>query len=273
MAKKVSSSSPQYTEALNELGNVLELLGLDRDQSDTYAAMLKSGARPASMIAKIVGFGRGKTYDILRTLLENNLIQEFTKNGVKQFAALPGHMVLSILKNREEKFRGAQKNLMQIVPFLESTEAVSIDQAKVEFWRGDEALQTMWERLIRIPDTTIYGFFDYEKRWPANRGEAMQEWDRTFSEARANNNVTMAVICNRSPASDKAFLEGAKNKRTMKVIENISIPIAVLVHPTALIITNNTREVYGVVIRDESLIRSAQQIFQSVWPHLPDYSI
>lgn len=272
MTKKPVSTF-EYDNVVKQLGGIFELLGIDGEQASLYAVMLKSGSRPASMLSKLSGFARGKTYDILNSLLENNLIQEFAKNGVKHFAANSPHTILSSLKSRENSIKEAQSRLQEFIPLLESSDAVSVDQAKIEFWRGDVALQTMWERVLIYPKTDIYAFFDYEKRWPAERGLALQEWDRIFSAERARQDVTICVICNRSPASDKAFMDREKMRRRMKLVEDLSIPISILIHESALIITNNDKEVYGVAIRDQSVIRSALQVFRSVWDKLPDYSL
>jgi hypothetical protein len=256
---------------VKEIEQLLRKAGLDEDEVSVFLATLQLGSKPASVISKKAHVGRSLTYQILRNLSARGLIIEVTKNGISQFSTCTPEDFTSKLATQIEEMKSVVTQLSVMLPTLMGTAPSSA--TKVEFWRGDHALMGMWDKYLHHPNTAISGFFDYSLRWPANRGAEAQAWDNKFSAKRAELGIAMRVICNRSPGSDEAWKTRKKFLREMKVIENFNIPIAVLIHSSAVMITCNADQVFGVVIRDLDVSRGFQQVFDSAWERLPDYAI
>ena len=254
---------------LKEVEALLLKAGLDDDEVKVFLATLQLGGKPASLIAKKAAVGRSQTYQILRDLSQRGLVLEVTRNGVSQFTACSAEDFTSKLSHQIEEMRGVLSQLSTILPLIAGSGTQAI--TKVEFWRGDQALMNLWEKFLQYPKTAISGFLDYELRWPSHRGPEAEKWDHEYSLRRAANGIKMRVICNRSHGSDEVWKSRKKYAREMKIIEDFNIPIAILIHSTAVMITCNTTQVFGVVIRDEEVSKGFQHIFDAAWDKLPDY--
>lgn len=258
---------------IDDLDLILGQLGLKKDESKLYLSMLQLGPKPASTLAKQIGLQRGKTYNLLSKLKAYSIIQEVRKSGSTSFAALPLEVVVNKLNEKMEALTEAETQLKSLIPQLNMSALSELDIATVEFWKGDAALMAMLDRLLLYKNSQIFAFMDYETRWPSGRRASVVKWDQEYTKRRAAENIPIHIICNRSSLSDKAYRNRKKGLRDMKLVNGISIPIAILIHRTNIIITCNGKEVFGVVIRDETVSKAALEIFSSIWKGLKDYSL
>lgn len=258
---------------IDTLAPIFQKLDLSEDEAEVLSVMTKLGSRPVSAIAKAVGFGRGKTYNIIAQLKENQFVQEVVKNGASAFSAIPPEALIQRLSEREKELSGAKTRLLDLLPLLATEVPPESSSAKVEFWKGDSALQMMLDKILLEKNSEIFAFLDYEKRWPTGRGEDLIEWDREYTKRRVAQNIPFYAICNKSEASDQSFRERKACKRYMKIVSGTSFPVAIVIHRTRLIITRNGAEVFGVAICDPIVVGAAIELFRSIWKDLTDYRL
>lgn len=253
---------------LKEVISILSVLGVSEDESRLYFNMLNLGPRPVSHIAKHASIRRGKTYNLINGLKKHMLVQELARSDGNHYSAVPIDIVIQKLQEKELDVKDAGKRMKDILTKLKPASIKIKDDAKVEFWRGDAALQVMLDRILEFPNSEIFGFFDYAKRWPAGRKPSLIKWDEQFTKKRVAKNIPITIICNKSPESEKAFKKSNSAMRRIKLVSGISIPVALLLHESTLILTCNSQEVYGVAIRDSTVAQAALELFKSIWETL-----
>lgn len=256
---------------IKDLKEILEDLGYSKDEILVYTSSLLLGSKPTSTIAKHAGLGRSKTYDIINSLVSQGLLLEYSRHAVLHYSAIIPSKFLSLIKKKQTEYEDIANRLEKIIPGLEALNLKSISKTKIELWKGDDAVCSIWDETINHPNTFVYGLLDYSTCWPVNRDKKYVSWDRKYSERRAANNITMRTICNKSPGSDIAFLNAQNLSRQMKVIRNFDFNFELAIHMDSIKVICNNEEVSGIVIRDKILAQTFQMLFSAVWERLPNY--
>ncbi len=94
-------------------------------QAKTFITIFQYGPKPASSIAKIIWVERTNTYKTIQVLIQQWLIWETTKDGVKQFFVPDKEVFRKQLEQRQKTMEETEKKL----PIIEA------ELAKIEWWR------------------------------------------------------------------------------------------------------------------------------------------
>lgn len=267
------NTSDMSDVGLKNLSDILLELGYTQDQIAVYMAALTLGARPISTIAKQAGFGRSKTYDVVNSLVEQGLLQEYSRHNILHFSAVKPAKFLSLINERKQSYTDLSSRLETILPLVEALTHKKVNRTKIELWRGDEAVCSLWEETLAHPNTIFYQLIDYSTSWPAGRESRYVEWDKRYSEQRTKNNIVIHSICNRSPASDEAFRDSVRLKRVMKYIHSFNFTFEFAIHLDSIKVICNNDDLSGIVIRDAELAETFKAFFTAIWERLPDYTL
>lgn len=121
---------------------VLEKIGLTKNESKVYLTLLELGPSLAGKIAKISELHRRPTYDSLTRLLDKGLISYTIKSGKKYFQAVNPERFISILKEK-------QKSVEQIIPSLLEKFYTKKPEITTEVYEGKEGIKTIMEDIIK----------------------------------------------------------------------------------------------------------------------------
>ncbi|RLE38431.1 hypothetical protein DRJ17_03905 [Candidatus Woesearchaeota archaeon] len=120
----------------------LENLGLTKNESTIYLALLKLGSAPISKISKDTRLNRANMYNTIESLVSKGLVSYVIKNNVKYFKATNPAKLHDILKEKE-------KQLNKIMPKLQAIQKVVVEKQKVEVYEGKEGLKTFYSEMLR----------------------------------------------------------------------------------------------------------------------------
>ncbi len=257
-------------EDLQQIDQALEDFGFNNLEVEVYRALLKSGSRPASVIAEQANLKRAHTYNILNSLMDKGLVQQFLKNGVKQFSCSPPTSLLTIVEQREDRLASQKKQLTEILPLLQQLRNPLAAEPKVHFFRGSDGIKEIYEDMLRTPNITIYGLIDVKYTNNFADDDNMR-WLNSFVRRRAERNISWHGIINRSEDSDIAVGSRHPAKRQCKMIEGVELPVAVEVYNSKVAITSTHHESVGFVIENENVAAALRNAHQAIWPFLPDY--
>ena len=119
-----------------DINSILTEFGLSDLEAKLYLACLELGAQPASILAKKSGLKRSHSYNILGTLIEKRIMQEYTKGSVRYFNSRPPKSILSILDHRKEEIENQKQKLLSILRILKRLEILFLLSQKFTFFRG-----------------------------------------------------------------------------------------------------------------------------------------
>lgn len=261
---------------MNLLQSLLPLFSffkLSEDETRVYLSSIELGAQPASTIAKKTGLKRGYVYNILSRLKDSGLMHESERSGVRCYDAQSPSALLSLLGNREEEIAVRKQQLLQLLPVLEKLRNPLIVQPKVRFFQGVEGLKEVYNDTIRIPKQPIYAICDFENAFPESANKELHDWMWRYTDRRAAQGVWYHGIVNRSKDSDLAYRRRTKQKRKMKMINGVDLPVELNIYGNKVALISTKEDLVGVIIEDAPIAGMLRNVHQVLWHLLPDYHI
>lgn len=251
--------------------SLLSELGLSHVEARVYLASLELGSQPASIIAKKAALKRGQTYNILETLKEKGIVQEFIKGNVRSFTSRSPATLLSVLSAREQQIAVQKQKLLQALPLLNKLQNPMIIQPKVRFFQGVEGLKEVYNDTIRVAKRPIYALCDFEHAFPESQNKELHDWMWTYTDRRAKQGIWYMGIINKSKDSDLAFKRRVKQKRKMKMLKGVYLPVELNVYGDKVALISTKDDMVGVIIEDKPIAEMLRNFHQAMWPILPEY--
>lgn len=249
----------------------LQALGLTGPEVRLYLALLELGSQPASVLARKAGLKRGHTYNVLTRLMEQGIVQEFVKSGVKQFTASMPAVLLSLLERRKEGIEAQERALVAILPSLECLRNPFILQPKVRLFQGIEGIKEIYEETLRDAGGALYAIGDFAHYFPEERNKELNDWMWKYCDRRAKRGIWYIGIVNKSPVSDLAYRKRKEQKRKLKMLQEVDLSVEVNIFANKVAIISSSRDMVGLIIEDKPIADTLRNFHQALWPLLPDY--
>lgn len=262
--------SPNH-DNMTDLNRILSQAGLDDHEIAVYLASLATGARPASVIAKGAQLKRGHTYNVLGTLLEKGIMQEFLKEGVRHFVASDPKTLLTHLDHRTEELKSVKLELSKVIPLLARIQNPTLSDPIVRYYRGVAGIKEVYEDTLREPQQPIYAVADFASTFPEDRNSDLHQWMWNYAQRRADRGIHYRGIVCKSAMSDKAFRSRKKQKRILKMVHNVALPVEINVYGNKVAMMSTSADMIGVIIEHTHIAETLRNFHQAVWEFLPDY--
>jgi len=125
---------------------VLEEIGLSRNESKVYLALLKIGVSRTGRISQEAKIDRANTYYSLKKLEEKSLASCVEKNGIKEFEAADPDMLSKMLDEKKAKVKN-------ILPSLRVNQEKTTESTKI--FKGYKAYQSIIESMAKKDDEIL----------------------------------------------------------------------------------------------------------------------
>jgi predicted DNA-binding transcriptional regulator len=126
------------------LEHVLQSIGLSKNESEIYLALLKYGELSVAEIATRSGVNRRNAYDCMSRLLEKGLIFEIVSSRDSRYRAVEPQKLTEILREK-------QNSLESIMPRLTSLyRATPIDKGSVMIYHGIEGWKNYMRDIVQV---------------------------------------------------------------------------------------------------------------------------
>src|SRR3989338_4734256 len=120
----------------------LEQIGLTKNQSAVYLALLKLGSTTAQNIIKESGLHRSRVYDSLERLQELGLVSYVVKDFKKYFQAANPEKLLDYIDEKKEIIN-------QILPELKKLEGMKKEEINAFIYKGKEGIKTIHSEMLK----------------------------------------------------------------------------------------------------------------------------
>lgn len=257
----------------DQINTVLQDFGLSEPEIAVYLALLEAGTQTASVITKMSGLKRGHTYNVLESLTQKGIVQQFIKNRATYFTGRAPSTLMTDLEHRKESLEILTRNLSNIVPALAKIRNPDLLQPKVRFFQGVEGLKEIYEDTIRKKGQNLYSFGDFEYFFPEEQNKELNDWIWNYADRRAKKGIWYIGILNKSGKSDLAWKRRVKQKRKLKMLKDIYLPVEVNIYGNKVAITSTYRDMVGLIVEDAPIAETLRNFHQAVWGFLPDYKV
>lgn len=238
----------------------LEHIGLTKNESLVYLALLQRGTSRTGDILKQSHLNSGKIYEILESLKAKGLVSESVINNVKHFTAAPPLQLLEYLERRKAELEKDEENIKGVLPELEKLRTVSIKEVKAVTYTGfrgiktavDEAFQALkpGENIVAVGITAL-------------KDEKYSNFWKQWSLMRIAKRVRVRYIFSERSDYMKAF---KKMKYTETRVLTAITPSAVdIFGKDKVLLFNYAEPASCILIYDKNIATSFRQFFEQLW--------
>ena len=256
---------------IDNLHSSLHDFGLSVPEIKVYLASLELGSQPASVIAKKAGLKRGHTYNMLSLLIHKGIVHEFTKDGVRFFSSRSPSTLLSTVEHQQENLAILKQKLMTVIPGLEKIFNPLLVQPRVRFFQGIEGIKEIYEDTIRLAGSQIRALGDFDYFFPEQKNKSLNDWIWNYADRRAKKNIWYLGIVNKSKMSDNAYRRRREQKRKLKMLTGVCLPVEVNIYGDKVAIMSTHQDTVGLIIEDAPIAETFRNFHQAIWKFLPDY--
>jgi len=235
----------------------LQVLGLTRNESEVYEALVKSGLTKAGHLIARLDVHRNIVYEALESLIRKGFVTKISKRDVWWFQITEPDSILTMLKRREQIAEGVIKEIKQARQQIEQ---------QITVYEGIDSYRAYWiSSLERFPEGTV----DYclgvprNAKWESLMGASAL---KQYREVRRRKKIIWKTILFKVEDVHKEHLEGFPDTTEYRYWPKDFDPIGNfnVIHDTVILqaMTDNPRI---IEIRDKDMVTVFKNYFDAVW--------
>ena len=241
---------------------LLKQLGFSEKEIAVYLTLLANGPSSVRTLAQASRINRGTTYDILKSLKEHGLVSFYHKNTKQFFVAEDPSTLNKNLEDRIDSLEEMRGHLTNVIPELKSLFNAASDKPVVKYYEGFLGVKTVLSDVLETTGVSK------EKRYCVFSSDAIRDYlykaFPNFTKERIRKKIHVKAI-GVGHEGTKALLAEKKSLDAKK-----SSPTYILIYPgkVAMISVNLTKQPLALIIEDEALFMTQQQLFNFIWDNL-----
>lgn len=244
-----------------QLLDILDKIGLSKNEASVYLAALSLGSATIQKIAHEADVKRTTTYSVIDSLKAKGLMK-IEQKGLKQFFVPENPEKLeSILDERKKK-------LIEALPEFSALFNLRENESLVQYHEGLESVKTIYNDNLRdIQPHESYLVISDMEEWYNKDPDFFQD----FIERRAKLNIDIRLLLTDSPIARKQKrFEKNYNERVKILPKNTKLTTNLIVTPQRASIQLLVPPVFAIVTKNRNTIKMYQEMFEVMWNALPD---
>ncbi len=228
---------------------ILEKIGLEKDEILVYITLLKSGSITATKIASETNIYRTNVYRLLDSLISKGFVGYVLKNNVKYFSAESPNKLIEDQKRKEEE-------LKKIIPELEKISNLEKNEFKVEVFKGKEGLITVLKYILR--EKKDYVVFGEEGKFQGILPIFVQQLLREMIKLRLHERILSKV-------EKRGKISLTRNSQIKYLPDKYFSPTMTVVFGEYTAIFFWEEPYYATLIKSKSVAQSYNSYFEALW--------
>ena len=230
---------------------LLKEIGLTDIEIKVYLVLLKEGSSLAGDITRNTGIHRRSVYDAIERLVEKGLVSYIKTNNRKYFEAVNPERLLEILKEKED-------NIKTLLPELKLLKETSKEKKETLFFRGKQALRTVFDDQIRIgKEICIFGD-------AVNVKEILKYYFPKFDKLRVEKKIRVRMVFDESARTNKQLKKIPLSK--IKFIKKGSTgSMSSYIYGDNITIVTWSENPTAILIREKAIAEGFRSYFNFIW--------
>lgn len=230
---------------------LLEKLGLSKNESKVYIALVKLGSAFVTEIAKKTNVHRVNIYDVLESLQEKGLVASVIKINKKIFSPANPEELKKLLIKKEEELKQTEQELSELSNIFKKTV-----KREVQLFKGKLGLKTVLKDVL-TSKTEILNYGS-SGMFPSYYPEYFNIWE----SHRAKNKIKMKIITSKS-------VKGKVPKKKLQTIKFLDTKFQSLtstfIYENKIAIFMWTEDPIAILIENRELGDSYRNYFNVLW--------
>jgi sugar-specific transcriptional regulator TrmB len=248
------------------LDTIFEKIGLKREHSDVYLALLEGGLMPAGNLAKRLSIPRSTLYGLLDELARGGLILQNEKGNVKLWQAVDPEKIKNIINDKINALENTRGGFEAILEKLKSSQKTDFVSPKFNYFEGKE------EMRIMLKDVLLYNDLETELCWPVKDLIKVlgEEYLFEFNKKRVRNGLSIRVIWPQDKIGDvekNIFL--APGKEVLRDVRlappDVDFSMGYWAYGNKVMFMSSRAENFGFIVESKELRQLLKTQFEILW--------
>lgn len=242
--------------------HILKKLGFSDKSAKIYLALLQLGPSSVRNLAEFCDLNRGTTYDALKWLQEQGVVNFYKKDSKQHFVAEHPEKLHKMVEFYRDELDSVDRELEKVIPELQALHDKGGERPVARYFAKKELSQILEDVLSTCEQSEEKEYRIYSVE--GLREHLYQDFP-TFSDARIAKGIGVNVIA----IGEGGELRGLDERKWLG--EKTETPTYIIIYPgkTAYISLNAKGEPMGVVIENDGVYETQRVIFDSLWNKLP----
>ena len=232
---------------------VLSELGLNKKEAEVYLALLRLGEAGASRLASITNINRVTVYSTLETLKSKGFIHAVVKQNTTKFIPKEPKEILTLLKQKEDKFSS-------IIGDLENMSGEIKTKSAVTLFEGPKREVELMDQVFSYIGGEVLSYGNMNVPEKVGEHETIN-----LRKRRLERGVKIRSVTNKKEhvsVDDKKFKQLTK-MRVLKALDKVTTWTYIFGNKVA--ITPLKKEVVGILVENEEFAETQRMIFEMLW--------
>lgn len=241
-------------------------LGFRTEEASAYAALLRLGTQPASVIARHLEKKRTTVRVYLENLVQKGFARFHWKGSTQYFTAeKPEDALDSLHHKREKAAQELEKNIRAfsaVIPELTGITRQDVSLPKITFYEGTQNLKKMYKDIL-TSKTEVLCLSSIEDLLDLFG----KQYDRWFVKKRAQKRIPLRYLAKDSPMEVQESKKDQKFLRQSRHFPSISFGITneINIYDGKVSMITVKHEKIGLLIQSNEMYRSMKMVFELLW--------
>jgi sugar-specific transcriptional regulator TrmB len=246
-----------------EANQILEDIGLTKNETKVYLALLSLGQTTTGPIIKRTSLHTSKVYDALERLTMKGIVSHIIQANTKYFSAVDPSRLNDFLLEKKKKISMQELEIQKLIPFLRQKQKSEDDPTYAEIFRGWAGMETVYKMLR---ETLKKGETNYV--FGAGLGEepdVVLDFFTRHNEKMGKKGLKLRIIFNdQAKKHAKVISKMYPSLFKAKFIEHAT-PAEINIWSGRVIITILSKKPTIILIKDKNVYNSFLEYFNVMW--------
>ena len=246
--------------------NILEEIGLDKNEVKAYLALLELGLTSTGPIVEKSGIPSSRIYQILEQLIDKGLVSHTKIKNIKNFKAQDPKRISELIDSQKKKIFENENQLLKILPFLKEKKSIGEllekKEQKIQVFEGIKGIKTALEYVLEVlvkgDSFIVFGA-------PKIGNERLNAFFNDFHKKRSKKGINYKIIYN---SDAKEFGEERKKYKLTKVKyleRGMNTPSVFWLFKEYVILVVFSEKPVALLIKNNQMSESFLTYFNYMW--------
>ena len=241
--------------------------GLDDAEVMVYQYLLSQGGSSAGSIIKGTGLKRGHIYNVLKSLVLKNLVEQSKKDGIAFFQLDHPTRLYQHVEQRVVRMQQAARAIKEIFPDIVSEYNISHHKPGVYYYEGMLGVKQVLDDSLTAKET-ILTYADIEAI-----DQYIREVNAQYVAQREKLGIKKRALILDTPFARNFLRDYHPEVTDIKLVPADVAPFKTIVQVydnRTSYITLSDKRVLGIIIEDEYIYKMNKFLIEYVWSKVPE---
>ena len=240
---------------------ILEQIGLSKNEIKIYFALLELEQSTATPIVKKSGVPNSKVYPTLDKLIKRGLVSYVIKNNVKYFQASDPKNLIDFLNNKEKLISEQKKEIENLIPQIERKRKLAKDKQEATIYEGFDGIKVAFSNILnKVPRNQEYYVFTLGGE--LGRSE-LKHFFRDYHKKRIQKKIKVNLIADEKIRD--TFLKHHKFKYMKVKFTKQKLPTGIFIYEDYVMTVVWIGDPTAFVIKSKNNAERYKEFFQDIW--------